>query len=137
MSKPLTNEQRFRRLFDDMHTIEVAVFRSLVMGMPEYIRRGIANNPEGWYNPLISHKAYLVIADKIDEYLGEEPDTVDDSVKLSRINSLLKIGLHTKDKKLILQVYDDVKPLDFEKISSRVTNEYETLLTKCNDFLYS
>lgn len=68
--KVLTNEQRFRKLFKDLHTVEVALLRERVQAISEITRKSIAKDPNPFRTPLTHENDWLRLCDKIDKHLN-------------------------------------------------------------------
>lgn len=69
MTKRKTNEQNFRALLKDLHTVEVALLAERLLHISELTRKAIKKAPESFQTPFTTPQTYLNLCDKIDKHL--------------------------------------------------------------------
>lgn len=75
MSKLVTNEQRLRKFFKELHTIEIAILRERLVKISELTRQDIEEGDRKPYNTFATTaNDFLILCDKIDKHLGFELD---------------------------------------------------------------
>lgn len=68
--KPETNEQKFKELFNDLHTIEVALLRERLTLIMKMTVAEVKKNPKAFDTAFTNHKWYLDLAAKVEKHLG-------------------------------------------------------------------
>lgn len=67
--KRKTNEQKLRSIIKNLHTIEVALLTERIETMMKLTLQDIEKDPKQWDNFIVSHHAYVNMANKVLEEL--------------------------------------------------------------------
>lgn len=67
--KRKTNEQKLRSIIKNLHTIEVALLTERIETMMKLTLEDIEKDPKQWDNFIVSHHAYVNMANKVLEEL--------------------------------------------------------------------
>lgn len=70
LKKRLTNEQMFKNLFKELHTLEVATLRNILVPYAKKVKKDVAKNPQKYYNPIVHVSIYTRVCDKVEKHLG-------------------------------------------------------------------
>jgi hypothetical protein len=60
-----------------------------------------------------------------------------DATDFEKLLEMLKKAVQEKDKKVIIDLYEQAKAMDLEAIPDSVYSEYDELVSKGNDILYN
>lgn len=70
MKKQLTNEQLFKKLFNSLSSVEVALLRERVVKISEMTKQALENDATQFEGIMWTPDMYTQLCNKIDEHIG-------------------------------------------------------------------